>query len=309
MPRGGFMNTMKRLSQAYKMAYRLPFNSESKLIFFSDVHRGDNSFSDEFAHNQNIYLHALNYYFDLGFTYIEVGDGDELWEHSDFKHVRGAHDDIYDMLKQYYNAGRFHAVFGNHNMDFKHMHYVKENLEQYFDEFTENYEPLFPKVKYHEAILLQHETLNQEIFVLHGHQGDFINDQAWPFTKFINRHLWHHLHVVGFTNPASPAKNLHKRHKIEKNFNKWIKTYNKMLIVGHTHRPKFPAIGDEPYFNTGSCIFPRNITGIEIEKDSISLIDWRIRPDEEGHLRIIRRVVQGPEPLEKFWKTNSSLDR
>jgi hypothetical protein len=76
-----------------------------------------------------------------------------------------------------------------------------------------------------------------------------------------------------------------------------------MLIVGHTHRPKFPAIGDDPYFNTGSCIFPRNITGSEIEKDSISLIDWRIRPDEEGHLRIIRRVVQGPEPLEKFWKT------
>lgn len=296
------MKTMSRLSKAYENAFRMPFNQHSKLIFFSDVHRGDNSFSDEFAHNQNIYLYAMNYYFDQGFTYIEVGDGDELWEHSDFNHVRSAHDDIYNMLKVYYDAGRFHALYGNHNMDFKNDYYVKQNLERYFDEFTDTYEQLFPGVTFHEAIVLEHETSGKEIFVVHGHQGDFINDQAWPFTKFLNRHLWHYLHVVGFTNPASPAKNLHKRHKIEVNFTKWIKANQKMLIVGHTHRPKFPGDGEEPYFNTGSCIFPRNITGIEIQNDTISLVDWRMRPDEEGKLCIVRRVIQGPELLEKHMK-------
>lgn len=295
------MNTMKRLTEAYESAYCLPFNSDSRLIFFSDVHRGDNSFSDEFAHNQNIYLHAMNYYYDRNFTYIEVGDGDELWEHSDFKHVRSAHDDIYAVLKNYYDEGRFHALFGNHNMDFKNPHYVKKNLERYFDDYTDTYEELFPLVTYHEAIRLQHETAGKEIFVVHGHQGDFINDQAWPFTKFLNRHLWHYLHIVGFTNPASPSKNLHKRHKIEKNFSKWIRLNAKMLIVGHTHRPKFPADGDDPYFNTGSCVFPRNITGLEIENDQIALVDWRIRPDESGQLYIARKIVQGPEPLSKFW--------
>lgn len=296
------MKTMERLSEAYQKAFRMSFDHNSKFIFFSDVHRGDNSFSDEFAHNQNIYLHAMNYYYDRGFTYIEVGDGDELWEHSDFNHVRSAHDDIYDMLRLYYEDHRFYALFGNHNMDFKHPAYVKKNLESYFDEFTDTNERLFPGMTYHEAIVLTEQNSGKEIFVVHGHQGDFINDQAWPFTKFLNRHLWHYLHIVGFTNPASPAKNLHKRHKIEINYTKWIKINQKMLVVGHTHRPKFPGEGDEPYFNTGSCIFPRNITGLEIENGQISLIDWRIRPDEDGKLCITRRVMQGPEPLEKHMR-------
>lgn len=294
------MNTEKRLTDAYESAFCLPFDSDSKFVFFSDVHRGDNSLSDEFAHNQNIYLHALNHYYNSGFTYIEVGDGDELWEHSDFKHIRSAHSDIYLMLRTFFRENRLYALYGNHNMDFKQPHYVKKYLEHYFDEYTDSVDQLFPQIVYHEAIRLQHQSLDKEIFVVHGHQGDFINDQAWRVTKFINRHLWHYLHIVGFTNPASPAKNLHRRHKIEKNFSKWIRNNEKMLIVGHTHRPKFPGPGDEPYFNTGSCVFPRNITGIEIEKDQITLVDWRIRPDDQGQLTIIRREMQGPEPISQY---------
>jgi UDP-2,3-diacylglucosamine pyrophosphatase LpxH len=291
------MDTMKRLTKAYESAFCMPFNSKSKFIFFSDVHRGDNSFSDEFAHNQNTYLHALGYYFREGFTYIEVGDGDELWEHSDFKHVRSAHDDVYLMLREFHDLNRFYPLYGNHNMEFKDPAYVKSSLDSYYDEYLEETNTLFSEIVFHEAIRLQHEDHQKEIFVVHGHQGDFINDQAWKFTKFVNRHLWHYFHVVGFTNPASPSKNLQKRHKIEKNYTKWIREHQKMLIVGHTHRPKFPRTGEEPYFNTGACVFPRNITGIEIEDDSISLIDWRLRPDEEGRLCIIRKIVKGPEPL------------
>lgn len=296
------MNTMKRLTQAYEDALCLPFNKDSKLILFSDVHRGDNSFSDEFAHNQNIYLHAMNYYYDRGFTYIEVGDGDELWEHSDFKHIRGAHDDVYDVLKSYFKEERFYGIYGNHNLDFKDPAFIHRNLKHYYDDINEVYEVLLDGIQYHEAIRLKYEGFEKDIFVLHGHQGDFINDQGWRFTKFINRNLWHYLHIIGFTNPASPAKNLHKQHKIERNFSKWIRETDQMMIIGHTHRPKFPREGDVPYFNTGSCIFPRNITGIEIEKGEISLIEWRIRADEEGKLCVIRRLISGPLPLDELLK-------
>lgn len=299
------MNTTKRLTQAYEDALCLPIDKESKIIFFSDVHRGDSSFSDEFAHNQNIYLHAMNYYYNKGFTYIEVGDGDELWEHSDFKHIRGAHDDIYDVLRMFHQSQRFYGIFGNHNLDFKDPCFIKRHLEHYFDEFSEKYEELLKDIVYHEAIRLKYENFSKDILVLHGHQGDFINDQGWRFTKFINRNLWHYLHIIGFTNPASPAKNLHKQHKIERTFGKWIRETHQMMIIGHTHRPKFPNEGDVPYFNTGSCIFPRNITGLEIENGAISLIEWRIRPDEEGRLSIIRRVLSGPQALSDFLKEDS----
>jgi len=126
--RGEGMHTMSRLSAAYHNGVPLAFNNQSKIIFFSDIHRGDNSISDEFAHNQNIYFHALNHYLQEDYTYIEVGDGDELWEHSKFKHIRGAHNDVYALLRKFYVDGRFHMLYGNHNMSFKYSQCVSKSL-------------------------------------------------------------------------------------------------------------------------------------------------------------------------------------
>lgn len=294
------VNTMQRLTEAYQKAKRMTFDDRSKFIFFSDIHRGDNSLSDEFAHNQNIYLHALNHYFDNGYTYVEVGDGDELWEHSRFKHIRHAHSATFIKLKQYYDSGRLIMLYGNHNMNYKSQHYVETHLTKYFDEHIDHEDFLFPGITIHEGIVLKHADHGGEVFVVHGHQGDLINDQLWRITQLINRHFWHYLHVVGFKNPASPAKNFHKRHKIEKNYSKWITEHKKMLIVGHTHRPKFSMDTEVPYFNTGCCVFPRNITGIEIDRGQIALVDWRISPNKDGNLYIRRKPIAGPKPLDDY---------
>jgi len=270
------------------------------MIFFSDIHRGDNSLADEFAHNQNIYFHALKYYYANDFTYVEVGDGDELWEHSKFEVIRYAHSDVYVLLRLFYDQQRFIMLYGNHNIAFKQQHHIEKMLFSFYDEYEEYRSALFPGIKVHEGVVFKHQESQNEIFVVHGHQGDFINDQIWPVMKFLNRHFWRYLHVVGFRNPASPAKNAHKRHKIEKNYNKWLELNNKILIAGHTHRPKFPKQDELPYFNTGCCIHPRNITGLEIEHGEISMIEWRIVPTSEGHLKIIRRIVRGPKPISDF---------
>ena len=63
------MSSQKRFSRAYKEAKRISFNDDSKLVFFSDCHRGDNSFADDFANNKNVYFHALKHYYKEGFTY------------------------------------------------------------------------------------------------------------------------------------------------------------------------------------------------------------------------------------------------
>ena len=63
----------KRLDRAYQNAHVIPFDDDSKFILFSDCHRGDNSFADDFANNRNIYYHALKHYYVEGFNYAELG--------------------------------------------------------------------------------------------------------------------------------------------------------------------------------------------------------------------------------------------
>lgn len=296
------MLTEKRLNEAYKNAKEIPFDDTSKYIFFSDVHRGDNSMSDEFAHNQSIYYHALNYYYGKDYTYIEVGDGDELWEHAKFNYIRGAHSDVYGLLKKFFNSERLIMLYGNHNIFLKSPHFREKNVFHFYDDYLQTKADLFPGIVVYESVVLKHRQTNQNIFVVHGHQGDLINDQLWWVSMLMLRYFWRYMHMVGFQNPASPAKNVHKQHKIEKNFNKWNKKNNIMMICGHTHRPKFPGKGDMPYFNTGCCVHPRGITGIEIVNGEILMVNWRVNPDKEGVLKITRKVIRGPVPIIKYNK-------
>lgn len=294
------MRANKRLTKAFKNATRIPFDKNAKYIFFSDCHRGDDSVSDEFIRNQNIFLHALNYYYKEDYTYIEVGDGDELWEYKNFSVIRLAHTDVFTVIKKFYDAGRFIMLYGNHNIYLKSKRFVKTNYFEYYDEYNQKKVDLFRGLEPKEALVLEYRNSGQKIFVLHGHQGDVINDQLWFFSMLLLRYFWRYLHLVGFDNPTSPARNLFKRHKVERIYDEWIRRRKVMLICGHTHRPKFPKADDLPYFNTGCCTRTRGISGIEILNGEILMVDWRIAADENGGLQILRTVVRGPIPIEEY---------
>ncbi len=294
------MFTDKRLLAAYKKAKFQCFDEHSRYIFFSDSHRGDDSASDEFTRNQNVFLHALEYYYNNGYVFVEAGDGDELWEYSDFKDIRLAHSDIFEMIKKYFDANRFILLYGNHNIYFRSKTFVKKNLYSYYDEYSQDTHALFEGIMPYEALVLRHKTTKQEILVLHGHQGDFMNDQFWVFSALLMRYFWRFMHVVGFRNPASPAKKLYKRTKIEVRYKRWITRNNKILICGHTHRPKFSENTDPPYFNTGCCVHTKGITGIEIADGCISLVSWRVKAEPDGNLRVERALQRGPVPLSAY---------
>ena len=72
---------------------------------------------------------------------------------------------------------------------------------------------------------------------------------------------------------------------------------NIFTITGHTHRPRFPEPGDIAYFNDGSCVHPRSITGLEIENGEISLVKWNISTTEDGTLKVVRLLLEGPQKL------------
>lgn len=294
------MFTNKSLDEAFDNAPIISFDDSSKFIILSDCHRGDNSISDEFAHNQNLVLHALEYYYQNGYTFIENGDGDELWEHARFNHIRFAHGDIYDMIKRFYLDHRYLMIYGNHNMRFRDPRVVKDTLHAYRDEYTGEWVPLLDGIITHEALILKYAKTGQKLYIAHGHQGDLMNDQLWRVSQFWMRYFWRYMHIIGFHNPASPAKNMQKRHKIERRYVKWVKDTHHLLIIGHTHRPKFSMPDQAPYFNSGSCVRPRNITGLEIANGEIALIEWRLWPDGDGRLQVVRRVIRGPVALAEY---------
>lgn len=301
------MATKHRLTKAFLDAKKISFNDQSKFILFSDCHRGDNSYADDFANNRNIYFHALNHYYKNHFSYIELGDGDELWENLTFESIFKSHKNIYLLLKKFHDAGRLHMIYGNHDMAYKDPENVTKNYHHYFDPVSASEIPLMPGIKFHESLILEHETSKQKIFLIHGHQADWWNFSFWRFSRFMVRILWKPLQVIGIADPTSPAKNYKELIKIERRIKKWILENNKLLtIAGHTHRPRFPEPGQIPFFNDGSCVHPRSITGLEIENGTITLIKWYTDITEEGYLRIVKTVLEGPQRLRDYLIKNET---
>ena len=59
----------------------IPFNAEeARFIILSDQHKGSRDDSDIFALSEKNYLAALDHYEKEAFTYINLGDSEELWE-------------------------------------------------------------------------------------------------------------------------------------------------------------------------------------------------------------------------------------
>jgi predicted phosphodiesterase len=297
------MSSNSRLNRAFKNAKTITFDDTSKFIFFSDCHRGDNSFADDFSNNRNIYFHAIRHYYKEGFQYCELGDGDELWENIHFEDIFEAHKNVYQQLREYHLHDRLHMLWGNHDMVYKDPDYVNKHLGSYFEPIDESKKELFKDITYHEALILKHRDTGQQIFLVHGHQAEWWNYTFWRWARFLVRVLWKPLQVWGIADPTSPAKNYKELIKVERRIKKWILNNNNILtIVGHTHRPRFAYPGEIPFFNDGSCVHPRSITGIEIQNGEIVLIKWHIATKEDGTLQIVRVLLEGPRKLKDYKK-------
>jgi len=247
----------RRLTQAFETARRVLFDDDSRLIFFSDLHRGDNSRSDAFAQNEDLFLQALRYYFREGFTYVEVGDGDELWQNRRLSTVKRAHRRTFDLLHTFAGESRLHMVFGNHDIQGFQRRRMKKD-----------------KLTAHEGLVLQHVDTNQRIFVVHGHQVDFKSDAIYHVSRFVIRHFWRHVQNLGLGDVASSIAESRNRGTLRQRVTEWIEAHKQMVICGHTHTPKFPEPGALPYFNTGSGVFDGYITGLEIQNGQIALVKW-----------------------------------
>ncbi|KUO75288.1 MAG: serine/threonine protein phosphatase [Clostridia bacterium BRH_c25] len=297
------MDSLKHISKVFETAEQITFDDSSRIVLMSDCHRGDGSWADDFSRNQNLYFAALTHYYKEKYTYIEIGDGDELWENSRFSDIKQMHSDVFWLLSKFYNEGRLYLIFGNHDMVKKDKRFVKKNLYQYYNEPKRRYNPLFINIKFHEGLVLRHKTTGDKIFLIHGHQVDCLNYRLWKLARFLVRYLWRPLTTFGVNDPTRAAKNYDKKEAVEKILTKWVTREKHMLIAGHTHRPMFPEVGEPTYFNDGSCVHPRCITAIEISEGQILLVKWNVKTKNDGTLFIGREVLAGPRRLKEYFET------
>lgn len=290
----------KKLNKLFQNAKRIDVSTDSKLVFMSDIHRGDGSHADSFMHNQEVYSAALSHYFNQGFTYIEIGDGDELWENRNPIGIISAHKDIFNILAEFYRQNRLVMLFGNHDIVKSDPGYVKKYFSSYIDFSARRPVYLFGDLPVYEALVL--ESNDSSIFILHGHQTDFLNSSLWRLARFLVRYLWRPLQIFGVNDPTSSAKNYKKRDETERKLIRWIGNKKLIMIAGHTHRPVFSRPGFTNYFNDGSAVHPRCITAIELENGKIRLVKWLIKAKRDGTLYVGKDIIDGPEQLYKyFW--------
>jgi len=297
------MKPFDQLYKVFELSDQIPFNDSSKIVIMSDCHRGDGNWTDNFSRNQNIYFNALTRYLKSNYTYIELGDGDELWECKDFSSIRREHSDVFWLLSEFYNQGRLFLLFGNHDMVKKSEAFVKKSLYNYTDERGGDSLPLFNNIRIHEGLILVHTDTGNKIYLTHGHQVDFLNNQLWRLSRFLVRYLWRPLELYGIKDPTRTAKNYERKLSVERRLTDWALKGRKLLITGHTHRPIFPEVGEPTYFNDGCSVHPRCITAIEISSGQIKLVKWFVNTREDGTLFIDRAILAGPRNLEEYFKT------
>ncbi len=269
------MSCTARISDAFEHALRLPLEENSRYVLLSDCHRGCGNANDNFLKNEYLYLAALGYYFDRGFTYLELGDGDELWENRSVECIREMHGRSFAMLEKYRRENRIYEVYGNHDL-------VKKCRR-----FREKY---FPGISFYSGIILEDAEKKKDIYLTHGHQADFLNSRLWRIARFLVRYVWKILEGLGIPDPTSAAKNNTKKKASEEILMEWARKNGHILICGHTHHPML-GTPQSPYFNTGSCVHPSGITGIEIQNRCMTLVKWGVSTKEDLTLYTFREVL------------------
>jgi len=263
----------------------IPLTGASRLAIFSDIHRGAGDAADDFRHNRRVFARALDHYYRGGFTYIEVGDGDELYENRRWADIVAAYPEIFLLLQKFHAARRLVYILGNHNQPLANRARRKALLAG-----VRRITPgLFPGFAVHQSA-----RLGDRIFLFHGHQADLLSRRVFePAGRLLIRYVWKFLQVsFGFRDPTSAAQNVRKKTNLERECLEWARRHGRMAVFGHTHRPLFMSLSlkqrldgkpERPWlFNPGSGVHPECVTGLEVSGRMISLVKWRAVPGRRG---------------------------
>lgn len=292
------------LEYLYDNALTIPFDDSSKIVFISDVHRGDGTYFDALLPNINIYITALKYYLRNDFSYIEVGDGDELWKNRNYNEISYSYEEVFRIFNKFKKKNRIHMIYGNHDIIKRNKRFkeVQEyNLKKIGADYGREFLEFIKDIEFQPGINFLYKPLDEKFLVTHGHQLDFPNNEMWFINRFLVRYIWKFLYgVAGFRDPASSAKTKTRRNSVDIDLQNWARDNGKMLLCGHTHNSRFPGEFEPPYFNDGCCVLPYAMTAMEVEGGNISLLKWSVEAQESGVLWVRRRYIGGPRKISTY---------
>lgn len=301
------------------------FTDEDRFIIFSDQHKGAKNFADDFGYAAANYQAALNYYNQKQFTFISLGDSEELWENT-LDAIKKSHKASFALESEFLKRKAFLKIFGNHDLYWDNDPLAAYQLEKIYGE----------KLKVFEGLILNTTIAHQplSIFLTHGHQGDVASDGNW-FSKWFVSRVWAPLQSYLRINPNTPAFSNQLKTVHNQLMNDWAAAQQSILITGHTHQPVFNSLthleriyikldaarkandtieeakllaqlkkekimgaeipvftATKPnYFNTGCCCFnDGDITGIEISAGKIKLIKWGYRDDKSSERMVLEET-------------------
>ncbi|MFT3984327.1 MAG: serine/threonine protein phosphatase, partial [Lachnospiraceae bacterium] len=231
---------MHRLKGVLNASKTMVISPDASIVFMSDCHRGQNTPNDNFTVNAELYNKILLHYYEMGFTYIELGDGEELWENKDFSRILSAHRNTYTILDNFYKNERLIMLCGNHDLI-----KCKKQL----------YSTVMPHLKIQEGLLLELTPSGNRLFLIHGHQADFFNDVMAPLVCFLVRYVWKPLEILGLRAPYKTGCSISKSSVIEQSLCEFSKKEQLSVIAGHTHHTVFPKTSGCRYYNDGCCVW------------------------------------------------------
>jgi hypothetical protein len=128
----------------------LDLKKHSRIIVFSDQHRGAKNGADDFMKAEASYLAALDYYFQNKFQFISLGDSEELWENT-LLSVKKHNKVTFEAEKKFLLKNRFFKIFGNHDLLWDNSPVATQQLKSIYDK----------KIKVFEGIILEMESSNE----------------------------------------------------------------------------------------------------------------------------------------------------
>ena len=296
----------------------IPFDiNTARFVILSDQHKGAKDAADDFRNTEKNYMCALQYYYDQGFTFINLGDCEELWETSPSTVIEKNRLTLLEEA-QFQASGRYHRIYGNHDLEWNYA--IQQTLYL---------KPIFgPDLTVKEGLLLttQYHQQTFSIFLTHGHQGDQRSDGN-AFSKWFVAAIWtpiqRFLEIT--VDVISDSFELVDEHNIM--MYEWSATQKNLLFIsGHTHKPVFASLdhmdrlakqlerakgsndqqliesiqteierrkkeyagkkivktmAKPTYFNSGCCCYnDGDLTGIEIEDGFMRLVKWKCVNDK-----------------------------
>lgn len=233
-----------------KKGIKIQLKQHDKFIVFSDQHRGAKNGADDFMIAEPNYLAALDHYFQNGFSFISLGDSEELWENTLYS-VKKHNTVTFESEKKFIRENRFYKVFGNHDLFWANDPLASWYLKRIYDQEVKVFEGIVLEksgvdsresgVKIPDSELITHNSL-LSIFLTHGHQGDASSDGNW-FSKFFVSNIWAPLQAYLKINPNTPAYDEELKSEHNHLMYDWsAKQKGLLLITGHTHQPIFESL-------------------------------------------------------------------